>query len=428
MVPVTPGPAGRPPRVLQVSSWDLVGQRFNGYQIHRALRARRWDSRMLVVHKRSDDPRVHAHTRAGEWLAWSVYAAERVTGLQGLLNPLGATFPLRSCFRSAEVVHWHIVYPHYVSLPWMPSLARHRPTVWTLHDPWAMTGHCVHPLDCERWRTGCGQCPDLRRNYTVWSDRTALVWKAKRRAFRRAPITLVVSSRWMKERVEASPLLSHLPCHVIPFGLDLETWRPQDRAACRARLGIPPEAKVVAFRMPTREKHRVAKGVPWLVEALHRLPPDIATHLLVFDARGQLGELTDRYRILELGWVEDGRRMAEALTAADVFVTPSLAESFGMMALEAMACGTAVVASEGTAMTETIRPPRAGLCVPPRDAVALAQALAALLADDARREAMGAAGRDIVESEYSDATYLDRHLRLYEALAGQSGQKDAGVA
>ncbi len=418
---MTPAPVTRRPpstRILQVTLRDLVGQRFNGYQLHRMLRAGGWDSRMLVVHRRSADPRVHGHTRIGRWLERGLYAAERVTSLQGLLSPMAATFPLRRSFRTADVVHWQLTYPHFVGLPLVPWLAGMRPTVWTLHDPWATTGHCVHPLDCERWRTGCGRCPDLERDFTVWSDTTALVWKVKRRMYGRAPLTLVVASRWMRERVEASPLLSGHPCHVIPFGLDLETWPRPDRRAARERLGIAPGTKVIAFRMPAGEKHRRGKGIPWLLEALARLEPCAPTTLVVFQERGRLAELQGKYRVIELGWLEDERRVGEALAAADVFVMPSLAESFGLMALEAMACGTPVIATESTAVTEIVRPPQAGVSVPARDGAALALALDALLRDDGQRLAMGAAGRRIVEAEYSSATYLERHLRLYEDLAG----------
>ena len=133
---------------------DLVGQRFNGYQLHRALRARGEASRMLVIHKGSNDADVHDFSRAGAWFERGLYAAERVTGLQGLLSPIGLTLPLRRCFREAEVVHWHLVHPHFLGTSWVPFASRLRPTVWTLHDPWAMTGHCVHPLDCTRWQTG----------------------------------------------------------------------------------------------------------------------------------------------------------------------------------------------------------------------------------------------------------------------------------
>jgi glycosyltransferase involved in cell wall biosynthesis len=412
--PTTAGRRGL--RVLQVTLRDLVGQRFNGMQLHRSLLERGHDSHMLVVHRHSDDPRVHSHGPAGPLLERGLYAAERVTGLQGLLSPVALGFPLRRCFREADLVHWHLVYPHYVGLPWMPFLAHRRPTVWTLHDPWALTGHCVHPLDCERWRTGCGDCPDLQRSFTVWPDTTAMVWRAKRRAYHRSPLTLVVASRWMKERVEASPLTSHLPCHVIPFGLDLGTWRPRARGACRERLSIPLDARVIAFRVASGAKHRLAKGIPWLIEALRRLPDGTATDLLVFQDRGQLGELAGRYRIHELGWIGDESRMADALSAADAFVMPSLAESFGMMALESMACGTPVVTTAGTATAELVRSCEAGLCVPPRDANALAAALHELMSNSTRRAAMSAAGRRIVETEYSAAAYVNRHMELYREL------------
>jgi glycosyltransferase involved in cell wall biosynthesis len=415
-------------RTLQITRLDLMGQRFNGYRLHRSLRSLGHESRMLVLRKQSDDPHVHDYAAPGRWFEIGVYAAERVSSLQGMLSPLALTFPFRQCFRDAEVVHWHLIYPHYVGLPWMPFAAGLRPTVWTLHDPWAMTGHCVHPLDCERWRTGCGHCPDLKRNFTVWFDTTALVWRVKRWAYGRAPITLVVASPWMKRHIEASPLLASLPCHVIPFGLDLGTWRVVDRDACRARLGIPPGAKVIAFRVPGGAKHRYTKGVPWLKEALRRLEIREPTCLMTFEDRGVMTEFQDRYRILDFGWVGEEHRLVEALTAADVFVMPSLAESFGMMALEAMACGVPVIATAGTAVADTVRPPEAGLAVPAGDGEALAHALRQLLGDEAARRAMGAAGRRIVKSEYSYDRYVERHVNLYRALAERRSPREIGAA
>lgn len=412
--------------VLQVTMRDLVGQRFNGHLLHRSLQALGHRSNMLVVKKRSADPLVHSHTAIGEWFERGLYAAERMSSLQGMLSPLALTIPWRRCFRQADVVHWHLIYPHYIALPLMPLLARLRPTIWTLHDPWAMTGHCVHPLECERWRTGCGKCPDLRRNFTVWFDTTALVWDLKRVVYRQTPMTLVVGSRWMKQRVEASPLLSSLPCHVIPFGLDLDVWRVLDRRECRRRLGIPAEANVIAFRIPLGIKHRDAKGIPWLIEALQRLEVTKPTYLLVLEDRGRLKELGDKYRIVELGWLDDESALVGALSAADVFVMPSRAESFGLMALEAMACGTAVITTHGTAVADTIHAPEAGLAVPAGDAGALAEALALLLRDPGLRRAKGLAGRRIVESEHSHHTYVRRHLELYQELARDRAGAGAG--
>jgi glycosyltransferase involved in cell wall biosynthesis len=402
--------------VLQVTLRDLVGQRFNGYGLHRSLRDGGHASSMLVVEKRSDDPGVHAYTRAGELLERGLYAGERVTSLQGMLSPFGWSFPARRCFRSAQVVHWHLIHPHFVSLLSMPWLTRLRPTVWTLHDTWAVTGHCVWPVQCPRWRTGCGRCPDLKRNFSVWFDTTALVWKTKRAVFARTPLTLVVASRWMKSQVEASPLLRSFPTHLIPFGLDLDRWRPRDREAWRKKLGIPAGAKAIAFRMPQGERHQQTKGIPLLLEALRRLPIREPTYLIVFQQKGLLEELRGKYSLVELGWSNDDSEVAEALTAADVFLMPSIAESFGLMALEAMACGTPVVVTEGTPLVEVVRAPEAGVAVPAGDAEALSRAIESLLADGARRATLGRRGREIVVSEHAHDTYVRRHLELYTSL------------
>jgi len=409
---------------LQITLRDRIGERFNGYRLHRSLRERGHASRMLVVEKDSDDPDVHAHTRAGRLLERALYAGERVTGLQGMLSPFAWTFPLRACFRAAQVVHWHMIYPHYVSLPAMPALARRRPTVWTLHDPWAMTGHCVHPLDCERWKTGCGRCPDLQRNFAVWFDTTAWVWKQKRAAFRDTPLTLVVASPWMRARVAASPLLAPWECHVIPFGLDLERWSPPARAACRARLGIPADAKVVAFRMARGLRQHATKGLPWLLAALRQLPWPEPIHLIALEGEGTFDELRGRYVLHQPGWLPDEARLAEWLAAADLFVMPSAAESFGMMAIESLACRTPVVVTDGTALVDTARVPEAGIAVPYGDAAALARVIGQLLADDGLRARLAERGREIVEREHAWSDYVRRHEELYRSLV----ERAAGAA
>jgi glycosyltransferase involved in cell wall biosynthesis len=97
-------------------------------------------------------------------------------------------------------------------------------------------------------------------------------------------------------------------------------------------------------------------------------------------------------------------------------VMPSTAESFGLMALEAMACGTAVVVTEGTSLTEIVRTPSAGIAVPAGDAEALTRTIESLLADDARRSILGRRGREIVEAEHSHDAYFQRHVALYTSL------------
>jgi glycosyltransferase involved in cell wall biosynthesis len=377
---------------------------------------------MLVQEKKSTDPGVHGYPDALRWIDLAVHGAERVTGLQGLLSPIGLSIPLRGCFRRADIVHWHLVYPHLISLPIMPWLSRMRPTVWTLHDPWPTTGHCIHPLDCPRWKTGCGHCPDLKRNYEVWLDTTALSWRTKRAAYRRMPVTLVTPSSWLRKCVAASPLFSGLPCHTIPPGLDLEVWDRRDRAECRARLGIPVEADVLAFRMPGSGRWMESKGGSWLLDALERYRPTRRTVLVVFESANALRRVAEKYSVMDMGWVSDDDRLIDALTAADILIMPSEAENAPTMALEAMACGTAVIGTNNTGFPEIVRPPQAGLLVPLRDAEALARAIERLLADEPLRRAMGEAGRTLIETEYDLALNARRHVELYQSVLAARGR------
>jgi glycosyltransferase involved in cell wall biosynthesis len=403
-------------KILQISRRDLAGRRFNGFELHRALAGLGHDSSMLVMEKRSAAPSVHGYPDALRWVDLALHGAERVTGLQGLLSPIGLSIPWRRCFRRAEIVHWHLVYPQLIALPIMPALARMRPTVWTLHDPWPTTGHCIHPMDCPRWQTGCGHCPDLKRNYEVWWDTTAFNWRVKREIYRRLPVTIVTTSRWLRGRLESSPLFAGLACHTIPTGLDLGAWRRRDRADCRARLGIPDHAHVLAFRLPGSERWKEGKGGSWLLEALDRYRPTRETVLVAFESARALARFGDKYRAIEMGWVDDDDRLIDVLTAADVFLMPSEAENAPTMTLEAMACGTPVIGTDNTGFPEIVRPPQAGLLVPLRDADALAGAMARLLADEPLRRAMGETGRRLIETDYDLALNARRHVELYQSL------------
>jgi len=404
-------------KVVYLSAYDLPGQRFNGMVLHRELLARGHDSDYLVDLKYSTERRVHA---LGSGL---LRRLNRVAGRletsqsrQVDLCLLGLGLFTQRCARQADLVHLQLLHArNFFSLRMLPWLARgRRPVLWTLHDPWITTGHCVHSLGCDRWRTGCGACPDLSLPLVIKEDRTARNWELKRRSLERAAIHLIVASRWMDRRAAESPILRHLPRSVIPFGLDPGTFRVGDRAAARAELGIPASARVAAVRWTP---HNVLKGTRYAAQALLRLPEGVVTHVLCFESDGSdVAELRTRYSVVPMPWLEDGRDVARAMRAADVFLMPSVGETFGMMAIEAMACGTPVAVFEGTALPEVVDAPRSGLAVPQGDAEALAAAIVRLMTEPDFRRRVVENGLALVAREYTEAGYVSRHLSLYQEL------------
>ena len=149
------------------------------------------------------------------------------------------------------------------------------------------------------------------------------------------------------------------------------------------------------------------------MEALKLYEPQEPTCLLILQDGGAFQSLWPKYNVITPGWI-DGEQMALALSAADVFLMPSIQEAFGLMAVESMACGTPVVVFEGTSLPAVIKAPQGGLAVPARDSVALAGAIQQLLSDDELRERLGKQARQIAEREYSSSLYGQRHVSLYE--------------
>ena len=402
-------------KILYVSSHDLVGQQFNGYLLLNALRKLGIDARMYVHHRQTDKPNVvyHPNSRTSvinEFLS----RVEKRVSLYGVLPTLSVDIMKNNFYKEADIVHLQLIHAsRFFSLLSLPSMGHQKNLVITLHDPWMLTGHCVHPIGCERWKIGCGACPDLERPFPITYDTTAFTWKLKEWVMQRTNIHLVIASRWMERMVAHSPILSHLPRSVIPFGLDTHDFKPLDKKACREALGVPADHFAVAFRAVPFSPF---KGVEYIEEALLNLSSDRPICLIALDSVGLIPNLAKKFKTIELGWMNESSKIAQALNAADVFLMPSIAEAFGMMAVESMACGTPVIVFEGTALPSVIQAPRGGISVPSRDWRALKEALESLIKDPELHRNLIKNGLQIVSEEYTIDKYVARHLDLYNEL------------
>jgi glycosyltransferase involved in cell wall biosynthesis len=403
-------------KVLHVTDIDLPGRRFNGYDLLGDLAVKGIDGKQAVLRKLSNHRDVVAlFDRGGdELLQHRLMDAERRHSINGLLVPWGRLLAETDEFKDADVVHYHLIHNQVISLYDLSWLVGLKPTVWTFHDPWPLTGHCVHPMGCEGWLRGCEPCPFLDRLFPLARDHADEMWRAKRRVFSRLDIDVVVASEWMLDLVRRSPISSHFRhVHQIPFGIDTRLFLPDDdKARSRRKLGIPEGDFVVLFRASSWE----VKGLRHIIDAFSRTPPARRTTLLTVDRRGLVRELRRDYRIVELGWVADEGMYPHVFSACDVFLMPSLAEGFGLMAVEAMAAGRPVVCFEGTAVPVMTHAPECGIAVPFGDAAAIRATLDRLVADPSEAARRGRLGREIAAEEYGYERYLDSMATLYRSV------------
>jgi glycosyltransferase involved in cell wall biosynthesis len=245
-------------------------------------------------------------------------------------------------------------------------------------------------------------------------DHADRLWRAKQRLFSELDLDVVVASDWMLDLVRRSPVTAHLEhVHLIPFGIDTRSFAPDDaKASSRQRLGIPESDFVVLFRASTWD----VKGLSSIIDALGARQPTRPTTLLTVGERGLVKELRRNYRLVELGWVDDDALYPLVFSACDVFLMPSLAEAFGLMAVEAMAAGRPVVCFEGTALPAVTHAPECGIAVPAGDATALRAAVDRLAADPSEATRRGLLGRSVVAENYGFEPYLDALAGLYESV------------
>lgn len=400
-------------KVLQINNTDLMGRRFNGYDAMDALAQFGITSRMLVLRKESVDHRVTEllGLKTDDELQSAIVRLESRKGLSRVLFPWFDRIARTPEFRDADVVHWHLIHNGVISVLDLPRAFDSKPAVWTLHDSWALTGHCIQPRDCDLWKSGCPDCPHPDWPFPLSSEHSAAMWSLKERAYSEANVDVVVSTPQLEKRVATSPMRQHFTnVHRIPFGVD---WPfSTDKAAARQTLGIPENQ----FVLLVRASDSPLKGLGLLRDALIARPPTRPTTLLSVDQRGHLESLRVNYDVREYGWVHDELYPA-LVAAADVVLAPyPWSVGFGLIAVEAMAAGRAVICFDDTSLADVTYAPEVGLAARNSDEAHLRECIDRLMMNSAECEQRGRRGREIALTEYTMDEYAGRLTTLYHRV------------
>lgn len=380
----------RPLRIMQVSTADVLGgAEAVAANLSRMFHTLGQQAVLAVGRKRSDDS-LALHIRQDQtghlWQRfwWHVHyrlqplygrmpGSRRLLRLaQGLAEPGAVVDAMRGRedFRypgtwrlpeltspSPDVIHCHNLHGLYFDLRALRWLSWLAPLFLTLHDAWLLTGHCAHSFGCERWKTGCGSCPDLSIYPAVRRDATAFNWRRKSEIYAGAGLRVATPSRWLMEKVEQSMLWPGIvEARVIPNGVDLSVFQSADQCAARTALGWPHDAHVLLFAANGIRKN-IWKDFVTLRAAVTRLSRQTSGRKLLFIALGEdapterVGEAEIRFVPREL----DPHAVARYYQAADVYVHAARADTFPTSVIEALACGTPVVATAVGGIPEQVK-------------------------------------------------------------------------
>ncbi|WP_328858424.1 glycogen synthase [Williamsia herbipolensis] len=342
-----------------------------------------------------------------------VYTADPgLTGANAALTTMSADLRMVAGASEADIMHSHT---------WYTGLAGH--VAAQLYGvPHVLTAHSLEPR--RPWKA-----EQLGGGYRLssWAERNAVEY---------ADAVIAVSAGMRVDVCDAYPRLDPARVHVVRNGIDTATWFPADepfgeQSALRS-LGVDPDRPIAVFvGRITRQK-----GVRHLIAAAHSFDPDLQLVLCAgAPDTPEIGAQTAE-AVAELSRTRDGvywvqemlptERVREILSAATVFVCPSIYEPLGIVNLEAMACGTAVVASDVGGIPEVVRDEVTGRLVAYDESdesgfeAGLAAAVNAVVADPTRAAEMGAAGRSRAIEEFSWESIAEQTIAVYQAaLAGR---------
>lgn len=319
--------------------------------------------------------------------------------------------------QAADILHLHWINQGFLSLQNIAQLARlGKPIIWTLHDIWAFTGGC-HIYTCDHFQRSCGNCPYLRQ--PAPDDLSHRIWSAKQRLLP-ANVHFVTCSQWLRETALSSSLLANYSITSIPNPIDITMFRPGtevERAAFRAEKRVAANAKVILFvAMKISEPH---KGFRFLQAALQELKAnqaDLPLEIMVIGKADPETLAALPYPVHALGLVQHPAELARVYAAADVFVTPTLADNLPNTVMESLACGTPVVAFRTGGVPEMVEHQVNGYIAAQGDSAALAEGLRWVLSEQKPLEELRRAARQKVEREYANAVVAERYLDLYRSV------------
>ena len=328
--------------------------------------------------------------------AYVSFSTEPWHGTRRLLSP-----PHPKELQGFDLVHLHTVADWFNVPGWLETLPGGMGVVITLHDMWHFTGGCFLYRGCDRFTETCAPCPILKTplNRILAKDEQ----RRKLQAYRSRRVQFVANSQWLANLADRSAIVRACgSSQVIPPGIDTDVFRPQDKAQYRAELGIPADAFVIVAGAASLTDTN--KNIPWLLEQLAGLP-ELEDVLVVLAGEGTLKIPVGLHVRLTSG-VADRIKRAMLFSAADVFVSASLMETYGLM--------LPVVAFRNGGVPEAV-PEQGGILCEQLDADAFKTAIQKLRHSEELRNELGNAGSKLVAARNAKSRFAAAFARVYEA-------------
>ena len=330
-----------------------------------------------------------------------------------------AGFDLRKfdSFESANIIHLHWINSGFVSMRYLTKLGK--PIVWTLRDMWPITGGCHYALKCERYKSQCGKCPQLRSERE--NDISRVIFNNKKKHFPPS-MEIVATSDWIKQCASESALMKNHKISTVHNGIDTSRFFPIKKSAAKRQLHIPENSKVLLFGAQYIDDQY--KGFEFFLKTIPKLSCT-NIFILLFGKFIHYDPNQIACPYLCVGFVDTEDQMRLLYSAADVFVAPAMAEAFGKTTAEAQACGTPVVCFDAFGQKDIVDHMHSGYRAKTFDIDDLAYGIDWVVEDETRHKMLCEESRKRAVEKFDISVTSQKYLQVYESVLQRAAQKDS---
>jgi glycosyltransferase involved in cell wall biosynthesis len=404
-------------KVLHISYSDAFdGASIAAYRLHKSLREKGIDSRLIVMKKNTNDKDVICISNQyrnilRRVVGYAIIKKYKKRDKSRLFSP--ACIPFRGIRtivnkEKPDIVHLHWICGGMLSLGQLQKIGRKAPLVFTMHDNWLYSGGCHVHLQCNNYKTKCGNCPILNSKYS--NDLSSKIFIKKAQVFLAIKkYSIIGVSSWISNDAKLSPILNKENIKTVANPINIGVFKPVNKAEAREKLKLPENKKLILFGAvnPLSDKN---KGYDILTKVLGILH-NKELELVIFGNKQRVDNING-YTVHTMGFITDVQLLCEIYSACDVMLVPSYQEAFGQTAVESMACGTPVVAFGYSGLLDIIDHKINGYLAKPYDAIDFANGITWVINNTSHFE-LSKNARKKVENEFAETIVANKIISIY---------------
>lgn len=314
--------------------------------------------------------------------------------------------------QDADIIHLHWVNGGLVSIKDIYKLSKMgKKIIWTMHDSWGFTGGCHVRYECNKYEKGCNKCFLLNSKNKF--DLSYFLWKYKEKYYNKSNFTVVLPSKKHKYFAEKSNLLKEKDLLVINNPINPKIYKKINKSIAREILNISKDKKIIVFgAINAKNKY---KGYEYLIESLKEYKKLIKNikdiEICIFGADSFKEIENIGYKVSCLGQINNQTIMNLVYAAGDIFISPSIEESFGQTFLESIMSGTMAIGFENTGAEDIIVHNKNGYLAKYKDIGDLTKGIIACL-DNVK-------DINIDENKFNYENIGSKYIEIYEKMLKQ---------